>query len=316
MRAPRPFAHFNRVTTRKLSLDARHHWFWLAPLAAALAVLALQPFGSRSELPQLSSEAAASELWFRANEGAAPQEVLFVARGADYELAITRGGAVLALSRAHGAPRLSLSLPGADRTAAIVPEQPRGGDRDVFGRVRYAGIYPGIDLLFYSVAGRFEYDFYIAPGVDPARVRLLFGGVDRIDLDAAGNLRLCVADVIVTQLRPLAYQTIDGARRSVLVEYRLLPGAMVTFAVGRYDEVYPLVIDPALTVSGDASRRTRGHLRNGDPVMARHAFITRFARSGQRLWTTSLGGDGGEVHVQESHYERSSVPAAVACSCS
>ena len=38
-----------------------------------------------------------------------------------------------------------------------------------FGRIRVAGVYDGIDLVFYSHAGELEYDFVVGPA--PIRSR-------------------------------------------------------------------------------------------------------------------------------------------------
>src|ERR1035437_9587566 len=54
-------------------------------------------------------------------------------------------------------------------------------------RVRYKNVYPGIDVVYYSRHGKLEYDFLIAPGADPRRIRLSFEQVDSLALDAGGN---------------------------------------------------------------------------------------------------------------------------------
>jgi hypothetical protein len=47
-----------------------------------------------------------------------------------------------------------------------------------YAKVRYAGIYPGIDLVYYgnpSAGGQLEYDFVVAPGADPGVITLAVG---------------------------------------------------------------------------------------------------------------------------------------------
>jgi hypothetical protein len=41
-----------------------------------------------------------------------------------------------------------------------------------YARVRYANVYPGIDLVFYGNEGELQYDFVVAPGADPSLIRL------------------------------------------------------------------------------------------------------------------------------------------------
>ena len=45
-----------------------------------------------------------------------------------------------------------------------------------YQKVRYEQIYPGVDLIYYGNERQLEYDFVIAPGADPARIRLAFSG--------------------------------------------------------------------------------------------------------------------------------------------
>jgi hypothetical protein len=43
-----------------------------------------------------------------------------------------------------------------------------------FAKVKYQGVYPGIDLVYYGNQGHLEYDFMIAPGEDPKVIALNF----------------------------------------------------------------------------------------------------------------------------------------------
>src|SRR5205085_3286173 len=76
-------------------------------------------------------------------------------------------------------------------------------------------VYPGIDLTYYGNHRQLEYDFTVAPGVDPGAIRLAFAGADRIRVDASGDLVLHTAAGDVRQHRPHVYQEINGARRPV-----------------------------------------------------------------------------------------------------
>jgi hypothetical protein len=41
-----------------------------------------------------------------------------------------------------------------------------------YARVKYANVYPGVDLVYYGNQGRLEYDFVVQPGADPSRIAL------------------------------------------------------------------------------------------------------------------------------------------------
>ena len=41
-----------------------------------------------------------------------------------------------------------------------------------YAKVKYRGVYPGVDLVYYGHEGQMEYDFVVAPGADPSAIRL------------------------------------------------------------------------------------------------------------------------------------------------
>jgi hypothetical protein len=41
-----------------------------------------------------------------------------------------------------------------------------------YARVKYANVYPGVDLVYYGNQGRLEYDFVVQPGADPSQITL------------------------------------------------------------------------------------------------------------------------------------------------
>jgi hypothetical protein len=57
-----------------------------------------------------------------------------------------------------------------------------------FAEVRCQEVYPGIDLAYYGTDGQLEYDFVVAPGVDPNVIALEFEGADEMKMDGCGDL--------------------------------------------------------------------------------------------------------------------------------
>src|SRR5678815_3005974 len=47
-------------------------------------------------------------------------------------------------------------------------------DISTYARVRYAQVYPGIDMVYYGNQHQLEYDFVVSPGADPNRICLLY----------------------------------------------------------------------------------------------------------------------------------------------
>lgn len=115
-----------------------------------------------------------------------------------------------------------------------------------YGEVRYDEVYPGIDLVYRAAGKQMEFDFRVAPGVNPDPIRMSYSGESKMHLDAAGDLVLDTEAGAARVMKPLAYQEIDHKRILVSADYAMLPSGEVGFQLGKYDHSLPLVIDPAI----------------------------------------------------------------------
>jgi hypothetical protein len=133
-------------------------------------------------------------------------------------------------------------------------------DLPTYAQVFYRDVYPGIDLVYYGNQGQLEYDFIVAPGVDPAVIHLAFEGPEAVDVDGEGHLVLHTASGALRLHKPVVYQDIDGVRQPVAGHYVLQAFAAVQggdktsapqvgIQVAAYDVTRPLVIDPVLSYS-------------------------------------------------------------------
>jgi hypothetical protein len=105
-----------------------------------------------------------------------------------------------------------------------------------YAKVQYEDVHPGVNLLYYgNDQRRLEYDFQVAPGADPTRIRLKFAGVDKLDVDAIGNLVLYAAGRELRQHQPQIYQEVAGVRHPVSGSYAMTGSYEVGFALGKYD---------------------------------------------------------------------------------
>src|SRR6185503_17183795 len=43
-----------------------------------------------------------------------------------------------------------------------------------YTKIRYSQIYPGVDIVYYGNRHNLEYDLIVAPGADPAQIRVGF----------------------------------------------------------------------------------------------------------------------------------------------
>jgi hypothetical protein len=300
-------------------------------------VLSALALGARAEATQ-------RPLAFEANRGQTDPRVRFVARGAGYTVFLTGTEAVVAFAGGAGERAVVRLQPvGASPAPRLEPEAPLAGvahyapaasgsgvSTSTWARVRYAGVYPGVDLVYYGRSRELEYDFVVAPGADPAPIALAIAGAERLALDADGALRVHTAAGELRQPRPFAYQeTAAGAREPVSADYRLDASGHVRLRLGAYDRARPLVIDPVLAwstylggsdeegdwwgtgpvfgIAVDAAGNTyvagttssldfpttpgaAGTL-NGD----QDAFVTKLSPTGAVLYSTYLGGPCSDV---------------------
>jgi gliding motility-associated-like protein len=196
--------------------------------------------------------------------------------------------------------------------------------------VNYKSLYRGIDMQVYSESGVLKYDLIVQPGADPSQILLQYTGADKIEIKKE-QLVITTSVGTITEQMPFAYQYIDNQRVTVKVSYSL-SGTKLRFKIsGKYNDAYPLVIDPSYifsTVSGSkpdnwgftATYDNQGCLYGGGIVFGtgypvttgalqttygnesgttgQDAFdigISKFSSNGRQLiYATYVGGNGAE----------------------
>src|SRR3989441_166203 len=118
-----------------------------------------------------------------------------------------------------------------------------------YAKVEYRDVYPGVNLVYYGNQRQLEFDFIVAPGADPQRIRLRVEGADRLDLDAQGDLVVHTGGAQVRLQQPHVYQMANGVRQEIESRYVLNDHHQVEVWVAAYDTHKPLVIDPTLAYS-------------------------------------------------------------------
>jgi hypothetical protein len=241
-------------------------------------------------------------LIFEPNQSQADPRAKFLARGAGYTLFLETTGAVLAMQTAHTSQPTSqhasqserseqfvdMKLVGANAAAVLTGADPLPGKTSYiigndphkwhsgipqFGGVRYASVYPGIDLIFYGNQGHLEYDFRVSPGADPSQAELEFGGASKPEL-SGGDLILTGStskgkDDSSLRLRaPQIYQRDGDRREPVPGRFVLRAANRVGFEIGAYDHSRELIIDPVLNFStyfgGNGAETSPSVAVNGD----------------------------------------------------
>ena len=113
-----------------------------------------------------------------------------------------------------------------------------------YRQLRQPQIYPGVDLVYYGRGGEFEYDLVVQPKADASRIRIAVDGAHRPSIATNGDLLLDGPDGALRMHRPVLYQHIDGARKTLDADYVMLASNEVGFRLPAYDHDRPLVIDP------------------------------------------------------------------------
>lgn len=298
-------------------------------------------------------------LAFEENLGQSDRRVHFLSQGKGYELFLTSSEAVLALSRPtragvanrkinSGSALLQLALQGSSPNVRVEGVDKLKGHTDYFignnpkdwrtvvpsySRVKYYGVYPGIDLIFYGKQQQIEYDFVVAPHTDPKTIALKLNGERKVSIDGNGNLLIEVGEGEVRLEKPVIYQELEGKRREVAGGY-VFASDRIQFAVSGYDKSKPLIIDPVLNYSTYLGGSVKGDVpfgmgiaidTLGNAYVAGQTFSTTFPMSStvtgfnpgppgantatggavfvtelnptgtQELYSTYLSGDGGEA---------------------
>ena len=303
-----------------------------AGAVALVAALTSAPLSRRGDSGGVRQRVArlyaALPLAFEPNRGQSDPRVAFVARGQGYAAFLTRSGAVLVLDKgatrssttaaAEGHQRtlsevaLGLDFVGSRRSARLAPAGRLPGRTSYllgkrptrlattlpsYARVTQHGIWPGVDVVWHGNQQRLEYDLVVAPGADPAMIRVAFAGATRIALDRTGNLRVHLPHGgVVTQPAPVAYERVGHRNAPVAVHYVLLRGNRVSLRIGAHDRTRPVVIDPGLVYStylgGGGSDAGVGIAvdRAGAAYVAGWSASTRFPTKRGAVGTAHRGG--------------------------
>jgi hypothetical protein len=106
--------------------------------------------------------------------------------------------------------------------------------------------YPDVSVNLKARGNSIEKLFMIAPGGDPANIKLAVKGVNGLSINEHQQLVLTTDLGPISFTAPIAYQIIEDKQQSVGVSYRLLENNQYGFNVDPYDPAYELVIDPLL----------------------------------------------------------------------
>jgi uncharacterized repeat protein (TIGR01451 family) len=213
-------------------------------------------FASQPALPEPSGQ-----LTFETNRGQTASQVRYLARSSEGILFFTPDGVTVAVPH-QGSFRLlfdnAASQGRAMKDRIINPEQqliarsnyltrrPAIVGIENYAALRYASVYPGIDVRFYGQGRHLEHDFLLAPGSDVSRIILRTEGIDAIHIEPSGDARLALGKLQLTESAPRAWQMVNGKRISVQAAWKLMGADRLGISLGSYDHALPVTIDPVL----------------------------------------------------------------------
>jgi uncharacterized repeat protein (TIGR01451 family) len=244
-----------------------------------------------------------------------PNQIVFQTGEGSFELQFLGAGEN---TEVHGEERQ------ATRINYLLGDRPEEWSTDLptYGKLKYASIYPGIDLQFGFSEGHLKSEFVLAPGSDPKQIQFRYTGLGSPYLTGNGDLMLASENGEFREESPVAFQWKQAGRVAVGAKFALSPDGVVHFELASYDPALPLIIDPVVSYSSylgghgetcataiatDASGNiyvtgwtdaidfpTAGPLQGGR-AGAVDAFIIKLNPAGdQLLYATYVGGSGDD----------------------
>jgi Beta-propeller repeat. len=270
---------------------------------------------------------------FEPNQGQSEPDVRFLARTGGQTILLRDRD--LTIATASGSLRMQLVGAGATARAEgtdllpgvsnyFIGKDPARWRTNIphYARLRYRDVYPGIDMVFYTNERELEFDFVVAPGADPAKIKLAYDGMERMRKDSSGDLLFQMADSQIRLRRPKVYQQEGGIRTEVAASYRMERGA-VGIALAGFDRKRPVIIDPAVeyttylggegydfaaAVVVDATGNAYLTGGTNSPLLpvtqqsaqnkpggATDSFVAKFSQFGELAFVTYLGGTGTDT---------------------
>lgn len=290
---------------------------------------------SATERTAIIAQFASLPLRFEENQGQTATSVDYFVRGARYDAFISATELVVRLStHTHGVASKVERSPstfrarfvGASNTATHQGKDrlhgttnyitgSRGGvvtaDILSYAKVGYEGVYPGIDVVYYGNGGELQYDFIVAPGVDPGAIRLALEGTGPLYVKDNGDVSFAIDGREFKMTKPLIYQLIGGKRQLVEGGYKKAGDSELVFALSEYDIGEPLIIDPvlqyatylgggsndgvrAIAVDESGNAYVAGHSESRDFPLV-NAYDTRIGRGDRDVFVAKLDPTGTQI---------------------
>lgn len=116
---------------------------------------------------------------------------------------------------------------------------------DLFKRITYKNVYPGIDAeFFFHPDSGLKYNFIVNPGADIKLIKLKWDRSAKVTIDDRGEIRIKSAFALLMDRAPVTFYENSNEFITSAWEQK---GNLLTFSLGHYDPSRRLIIDPWLT---------------------------------------------------------------------
>jgi uncharacterized protein (TIGR03437 family) len=191
-----------------------------------------------------------------------------------------------------------------------------------FAAVTYQQLYPGIDLRYDGTNRQLKGTYLLSADAPPSRIRWRYNNAAHLEVEnASGQLLVNANGLTLREAAPVAWQEINGEKKSVSVHYQIHDDGTVGFTTGAYDHTRTLIIDPVIgfstylggnrtdeaggiAVDGEGNIVVTGSTESGNfPTVSAlqptrrglDVFVSKFNPSGSALiFSTFLGGNGDD----------------------
>jgi gliding motility-associated-like protein len=122
--------------------------------------------------------------------------------------------------------------------------------------IKYENLYQNIDAKVYSENTSMKIDYIIHKNGKVEDIKIKYNGVDNISINDKGQLLIKTSISDVIELKPYAYQKINGFEMPISCIYEIKDNVLNFKILDQYDKNFDLIIDPTLifsTYSGSPS---------------------------------------------------------------
>ncbi|MBL7892496.1 MAG: SBBP repeat-containing protein [Bacteroidia bacterium] len=184
-----------------------------------------------------------------------------------------------------------------------------------YNKVTYKNVYNDIDVNFYgNKQSGLKYDIIVKPNADPSQIKLHWRGVENIQINNEGHLKIKTSVNEFTESIPKVYQVINGNVVDIKAKY-VLTGTTVNFELGNWNPKHSLIIDPWASyyggsgwdISGTVTTDQIGNVAFTGYTTSNNifisigalqttmlgvtdAFVVKMNSNGSLLWATYYGG--------------------------